>query len=148
MTEIIISKSNKKDKKFDARIDGKKTISFGAVGYELFCNLPISRKCLERSYHMPLTAILLFQRHTCNFPNSLKMRHNLHFQQRTCSLEFLQTLSTDKPPSQNGRQHGSSHCTDCHNFLAIVPNLRCHERQTTESKMKSRCPFLSLLVLR
>ena len=30
MTEIVISKSNKKDKKYDARIDGKKTISFGA----------------------------------------------------------------------------------------------------------------------
>ena len=34
MTEIIISKSKNKDKKYDARIDGKKTISFGAVGYE------------------------------------------------------------------------------------------------------------------
>ena len=34
MTEIIISKSDKKNKKFDARIYGKKTISFGAVGYE------------------------------------------------------------------------------------------------------------------
>ena len=33
MTEIIISKSDKKNKKFDARIDGKKTVSFGAAGY-------------------------------------------------------------------------------------------------------------------
>ena len=33
MTEIIISKSKNKDKKYDARIDGKKTVSFGAAGY-------------------------------------------------------------------------------------------------------------------
>ena len=32
MTEII-SKSKNKDKKYDARIDGKKTVSFGAAGY-------------------------------------------------------------------------------------------------------------------
>ena len=32
MTEIIISKSANKNKKFDARIDGKKTVSFGAAG--------------------------------------------------------------------------------------------------------------------
>ena len=32
MTEIVISKSSKKDKKYDARIDGRKTISFGAKG--------------------------------------------------------------------------------------------------------------------
>lgn len=31
--EVVIVKSKKKDKKFDAIIDGKKTISFGAVGY-------------------------------------------------------------------------------------------------------------------
>ena len=31
MTEIIISKSDKKNKKYDARIDGKKTISFGSA---------------------------------------------------------------------------------------------------------------------
>ncbi|MFY8159933.1 MAG: hypothetical protein ACOVNU_01260 [Candidatus Kapaibacteriota bacterium] len=31
--EVVIVKSKKKDKKFDAVIDGKKTISFGAVGY-------------------------------------------------------------------------------------------------------------------
>ena len=36
MTEIIISKSKNKSKKFDARIDDKKTISFGATGYEDF----------------------------------------------------------------------------------------------------------------
>ena len=34
MTEIVISKSNKKDKKYDARIDDKKTISFGAKGMD------------------------------------------------------------------------------------------------------------------
>ena len=32
MTEIIISKSKNKEKKYDARIDGKKTVSFGAAG--------------------------------------------------------------------------------------------------------------------
>ena len=32
MTEIIITKSKNKDKKYDARIDGKKTVSFGAAG--------------------------------------------------------------------------------------------------------------------
>ena len=31
--EVIIKKSNKPDKKFDAVIDGKKTISFGAKGF-------------------------------------------------------------------------------------------------------------------
>ena len=31
MTEIIISKSKNKDKKYDARIDGKKTVSFGSA---------------------------------------------------------------------------------------------------------------------
>lgn len=31
--EVVIVKSKKKDKKFDAIIDGKQTISFGAVGY-------------------------------------------------------------------------------------------------------------------
>ena len=31
--EIIISKSNRKDKKFKAVIDDKKTIHFGAAGY-------------------------------------------------------------------------------------------------------------------
>lgn len=31
--EVVIVKSKKKDKKFDAIIEGKKTISFGAVAY-------------------------------------------------------------------------------------------------------------------
>ena len=31
--EVIISKSNRKDKKFKAVIDNKKTIHFGAAGY-------------------------------------------------------------------------------------------------------------------
>ena len=30
--EVIIRKSKKKDKKFDAIVDGKKTISFGSAG--------------------------------------------------------------------------------------------------------------------
>ena len=34
MTEIIISKSKNINKKYSAVIDGKKTIHFGAVGYE------------------------------------------------------------------------------------------------------------------
>ena len=36
MTEIIISKSKNPDKKYDARIDGKRTVSFGAAGMSDF----------------------------------------------------------------------------------------------------------------
>ena len=36
MTEIIITKSKNKDKKYDARIDGKKTVSFGSAGMSDF----------------------------------------------------------------------------------------------------------------
>ena len=36
MTEIIISKSKNINKKYDARIDGKKTVSFGAAGMSDF----------------------------------------------------------------------------------------------------------------
>ena len=36
MTEIIISKIDKKNKKFDARIDGKRTVSFGSAGMSDF----------------------------------------------------------------------------------------------------------------
>ena len=36
MIEIIITPSKKSDKKFDATIDGKKTVSFGAKGYSDF----------------------------------------------------------------------------------------------------------------
>ena len=32
--DIIIHKSSKKDKKYDAVINGRKTVSFGAKGYE------------------------------------------------------------------------------------------------------------------
>ena len=35
-TEIVISKSKNKNKKYDARIDGKKTVSFGAAGMSDF----------------------------------------------------------------------------------------------------------------
>ena len=31
--EVVITKSKKPDKKYDARIDGSKTVSFGATGY-------------------------------------------------------------------------------------------------------------------
>ena len=31
--EVVIKKSDKKGKTYDARIDGKKTVSFGAKGY-------------------------------------------------------------------------------------------------------------------
>lgn len=31
--DVVITKSNKKDKKYDAIINNKKTISFGATGY-------------------------------------------------------------------------------------------------------------------
>ena len=36
MIEIIITPSKKSDKQFDATIDGKKTVSFGAKGYSDF----------------------------------------------------------------------------------------------------------------
>ena len=36
MTEIIITKSKNKDKKYDARIDGKKTVSFGSAQHSDF----------------------------------------------------------------------------------------------------------------
>ena len=36
MTEIIITKSANKNKKFDARIDGKKTVSFGSAQHSDF----------------------------------------------------------------------------------------------------------------
>ena len=36
MIEILIQPSKKADKKFDAIIDGKKTVSFGAKGYSDF----------------------------------------------------------------------------------------------------------------
>ena len=36
MLEIVITKSKTKDKKYDAIIDGKKTIHFGAKGYSDF----------------------------------------------------------------------------------------------------------------
>ena len=36
MTEIIISKSKNPDKKYDARIDGKRTVSFGSAQHSDF----------------------------------------------------------------------------------------------------------------
>lgn len=36
MNEIVISRSKKVDKKYDARINGKKTVSFGGKGYQDF----------------------------------------------------------------------------------------------------------------
>ena len=36
MTEIIICKSKNPDKKYDARIDGKKTVSFGSAQHSDF----------------------------------------------------------------------------------------------------------------
>ena len=42
--EVIIRKSTKKDKKFDAIVDGKKTVSFGAAGMSDFTK----HKDLER----------------------------------------------------------------------------------------------------
>ena len=36
MTEIIITKSKNKDKKYDARIDGKRTVSFGSAQHSDF----------------------------------------------------------------------------------------------------------------
>ena len=34
--EVVVKKSDKKDKKYDAVKDGKKTVSFGATGYSDF----------------------------------------------------------------------------------------------------------------
>ena len=36
MVEIISKRSNNKDRKFDARIHNRKTVSFGAKGYDHF----------------------------------------------------------------------------------------------------------------
>ena len=36
VVDIVVKKSDKKDKKYDAVIDGKKTVSFGATGYSDF----------------------------------------------------------------------------------------------------------------
>ena len=36
MVQIVIKKSSKKDKKFEARIDDRKTVLFGAKGYDHF----------------------------------------------------------------------------------------------------------------
>ena len=36
MPEVLLKKSSKPDKKYDAIIDGKKTVSFGATGYSDF----------------------------------------------------------------------------------------------------------------
>ena len=36
MVQIVIKRSNSKDKKFEARIDNRKTVSFGAKGYDHF----------------------------------------------------------------------------------------------------------------
>ena len=49
--EIIIKKSNKKIKKFDAVIDGKKTVSFGAAGmsdYTLHKDLERKERYISR----------------------------------------------------------------------------------------------------
>ena len=36
MPEVLLKKSSKPDKKYEAVIDGKKTVSFGATGYSDF----------------------------------------------------------------------------------------------------------------
>ena len=36
MPEVLLKKSSKPDKKYDAVIDGKKTVSFGVTGYSDF----------------------------------------------------------------------------------------------------------------
>ena len=64
MIEIIIKPSKKADKKFDAIIDGKKTVSFGAKGYSDFTkhgsearkNAYIQRHKARENWNDPTTA--------------------------------------------------------------------------------------------
>ena len=48
MTEVVLQKSNKKGKKYDAIIDGKKTVSFGAIGYSDFTKHKDARQSLAK----------------------------------------------------------------------------------------------------
>jgi hypothetical protein len=62
--EIILTKSKKKDKKYDAVIDGKKTISFGQAGASDFTKHKdverkdryITRHKTHENWHDPKTA--------------------------------------------------------------------------------------------
>ena len=62
--QIGISRSDKPDKKFEARIDGKKSIHFGSKGYEDFTihkdpmrkNRYLDRHSKNEDWHNPLTA--------------------------------------------------------------------------------------------
>ena len=62
--QIVISPSSKPDKKFEARIDGKKYIHFGAKGYEDFTihkdpmrnNRYLDRHSKNEDWYNPLTA--------------------------------------------------------------------------------------------
>ena len=50
--EVIIRKSKKPDKKYDAVIDGKKTLSFGATGYSDFTqHKDVARKQRYLDWH-------------------------------------------------------------------------------------------------
>ena len=62
--QILISPSNKPDKKFEARIDGRKSIHFGAKSYSDFAihkdperkERYIDRHCKNEDWNNPLTA--------------------------------------------------------------------------------------------
>ena len=62
--QIVITPSDKPTKKFEARIDGKKSIHFGAKGYEDFTihkdpmrkNRYLDRHSKNEDWHNPLTA--------------------------------------------------------------------------------------------
>ena len=64
MIEILIQPSKKADKKFDAIIDGKKTVSFGAKGYSDFTmhgsearkNAYLQRHKARENWNDPTTA--------------------------------------------------------------------------------------------
>ena len=63
--EVIIKRSTKNDKKFDAIVDGKKTISFGAAGMSDFTKHKdperkeryINRHKKKESWNNPKTAV-------------------------------------------------------------------------------------------
>ena len=62
--QIVITPSDKPSKKFEARIDGKKSIHFGSKGYEDFTiykdtmrkNRYLDRHSKNEDWHNPLTA--------------------------------------------------------------------------------------------
>ena len=60
MTEMIIKKSKNPKKKYDAVIDNKKTVSFGASGYEERKERYIARHKVNQDWKGYKTAFLLY----------------------------------------------------------------------------------------